>query len=142
MAELDAAARNSVALQREMFRLAEAEHGLSVAVLARTRGLSPSTVKGWRDGSAMPAWAIGALRLPDDLTSLILSPYGKHVGSDEGGEEDTVDALARETAGYTAEYMERAADGKICHIDQAALRQRARRLTPKSRAVGAQAVRA
>ena len=136
MADLDQRARNSVALQREMFRLAEAEHGLSVAVLARTRDLSPSTVKGWRDGAAMPAWAIGALRLPDDLTSLVLSPYSKHVGSDEDGEGD-VDSLARETAGYTAEYIERAADGVICHIDRAALKQRARRMTPKCRAVAA-----
>lgn len=137
MADLDVAARNSVALQREMFQLAEHEHGLSVAVIARTRGLSASTVKGWRDGAAMPAWALGALRLPDDLTSLVLSPYGKHIGTDETDGDPCVDGLARETAGFTAEYMERAADGKICHIDRAALKKRARKLAPKARAVAA-----
>lgn len=138
MADVTALQRNSVALQREMFRLAEDEHGLSIAVIARTRGLSASTVKGWRDGAAMPAWALGALRLPDDLTSLVLSPFGKHVGTDEhDGEGCAVDDLARETAGFTSEYMERAADGKICHIDKAALKKRARRLTPKARAVAA-----
>jgi hypothetical protein len=128
MADLDQCARNSVALQREVFRLAEAEHGLSISVLARTRGLKLS---------AMPAWALGALRLPDDLVSLILSPFGKHVGTDEDGDGGCVDDLARETAGFTAEYMERAADGVICHIDKAALKKRARRLTPKARAVAA-----
>lgn len=53
-----------------------------------------STLKGWREGAAMPAWALGELRLPDDLTSLVLSPFAKHVGTDEGEGEGDLDALA------------------------------------------------
>jgi len=136
MADLDQLARNSIALQREMFRLAETEHGLSLAVLARTRNLSPSTVKGWRDGAAMPAWAIGALRLPDDLTSLILSPYAKAVASEIEGDGD-LDALGCEAAGFTADYVQAKADGVVTHIERATLKARARRLAPKVRAVAA-----
>lgn len=128
--------RDSVALQNEMFRLAEAEHGLSIAVLARTRGIPVSTLKGWREGAAMPAWAIGALRLPDDLTSLVLAPYGKHVGTDEEGEGD-LHSLAHETAGFTSEFVDRIADGVICHQDRAAMKTRARKIIPLARKVAA-----
>lgn len=136
MADLSRKARNSVALQREMFRLAETEHGLSIAVLARTRDISVSTLKGWREGAAMPAWALGELRLPDDLSSLVLSPYRKHVGTDEddGGDLHT---LATEAAGFTADYVERSADGVICHRDKAALGRRARKIVPIARKVAA-----
>ncbi len=136
MADLSRSARNSVALQREMFRLAETEHGLSIAVLARTRDIALSTLKGWRDGAAMPAWALGELRLPDDLTSLVLSPFGKHVGTDEEGEGD-LHTLAHETAGFTSEFVDRIADGVICHVDKAAMRQRARKIVPIARRVAA-----
>tara|TARA_R110002074_G_scaffold262994_2_gene435142 strand:- start:21755 stop:22180 length:426 start_codon:yes stop_codon:yes gene_type:complete len=141
MADLSQSARNSIALQREMFRLAETEHGLSLAVLAKTRKLSASTIKGWRDGSAMPAWALGELRLPDDVVSLILTPYEKHVGTDEPGDGD-LDSLACEAAGLVNEYVEAKSDGHVNHIEEARIRARARRLTPKSRAVARRALTA
>lgn len=141
MADLSQSARNSIALQREMFRLAEQEHGLSLAVLAKTRNLSASTIKGWRDGSAMPAWALGELRLPDDVVSLILSPYEKHVGTDEPGDGD-LDGLACEAAGLVSEYVEAKSDGVVTHIERSKLANRARRLTPKARAVARASVRA
>ena len=134
MADLSRLARNSVELQRDMFRLAEHEHGLSLAVLAKTRDIPASTLKGWRDGAAMPAWALGELRLPDDVSSLILSPYEKHVGTDEPGDGD-LDELACEAAGLVNEYVEAKADGIVTPIENARLRNRARRLTPKARAV-------
>lgn len=136
MADLSKSARNSVALQREMFRLAEAEHGLSLAVLSRTRDIPVSTLKGWREGAAMPAWALGELRLPDDLTSLVLSPYVKHVGTDEEGEGD-LQTLAHETAGFTSEFVDRIADGVICHQDKAEMAKRARKIIPLARKVAA-----
>lgn len=106
MAELSTRARNSVALQQEMFRLAERDYGLTVAVLARSSGVSPSTIKGWRDGAAMPAWALGELALPDDLASLILAPFAKHVGTDEDGEGD-LDTAALD-AGEAQQAVQRA----------------------------------
>jgi len=136
MADSNNLQRNSIALQQEMFRLAESELGLSIAVLSRTRDIPISTLKGWRAGAAMPAWALGALRLPDDLTSLVLSPYLKHVGTDEQDDGD-LDSLAVEASGFAADYIERKADGVICHRDKAALGRRARKIVPIARKVAA-----
>lgn len=137
MPDVETMQRNSIALQKEMFRLAETECGLSIAVLSRTRGIAVSTLKGWREGSAMPAWALGALRLPDDLASLVLSPFGKHVGTDEDGDGGDLHELVNETAGFTADYIERARDGVICHQDKAALGKRARKIVPMARKAAA-----
>ena len=141
MADLSAIARNSVALQREMFRLAEKEHGLSIAVLARTRNLSVSTLKGWRDGAAMPAWALGELGLPDDLTSLVLQPYGRAVVTiTEDGEEATdFDNLGLQALGLAGEVAKaRSPDSpggvSIVHSEIAAIRDRARPLCSSLRA--------
>lgn len=141
MADLSRLARNSVELQREMFRLAEHEHGLSIAVLAKTRDIPASTLKGWRDGTVMPTWAIGELRLPDDVTSLILTPYAKHVGTDETDDGD-LDALAKEAAGYNVEYLdarspssERGPD--LSPRERASLKGRSRRLASVARAAAA-----
>lgn len=141
MANLSTNARNSVALQQEMFRLAEQEHGLSVSVLHRTRGIPKSTLEGWASGTQMPAWAIGELRLPDDLTSLVLTPYGKHVGTDEEGEGE-IDALncdATEYSHVVAEARLPTSPGgpRIVHSEVAKIKSVARRMTPKARAVAA-----
>lgn len=91
MAEIPLPGRDSVAAQAELFRLAAKEEGLTIAVLAARSPLHVSTLKGWRDGAAMPAWALGALGaagVPDHLLSLVLASYGKHIGSDETGEGD------------------------------------------------------
>lgn len=134
MTDLSRLARNSVALQREMFRVAEHDFGLSVVVLARTSGIKLSTIKGWRDGAVMPAYALGELGLPDEVTSMVLDPYKKHVGTDEPDDGD-VDALARDAAGYVSEYVDAKADGVVTHIEKARLKGRARRLAPKAQAV-------
>lgn len=142
MADLSPQARNSVALQKEMFRLAEHEHGLSLAVLARTRKIALSTLKGWNTIAAMPAWALGALDLPDDLASLVLQPYGKHVGTDEHDGEPDFDALGLEALGLGSEVAAARSPASpggiaIVHSEVALIRQRARRVCPKARAVAA-----
>lgn len=75
-----------------MFRLAKSEHGLSLeAIHARYKPLKISTMREWAKGAAMPAWALGALGeagVPDELLSLILQPFARHVGTDEDGEGD------------------------------------------------------
>lgn len=99
MADVPLPGRDSVTAQAELFRRALVEEGLSIAAIAARSPLSRSTLKGWRDGAAMPAWAIGALGaagVPDHLLSLVLEPYGKHVGTDEDGEGDV------DTAGLDA----------------------------------------
>lgn len=139
MADIPLAGRDSVDAQREMFRLAQNELGLSIPVIVKRSPLSLSTLKGWRDGAAMPAWALGALGaagIPDHLLSLITEPFGKHIGTDELGDGD-LDALGRESAAFVADKLEREGDGIVCHIDKAALKQRARRIAPIARRAAA-----
>lgn len=91
MAEIPLPGRDSVAAQAELFRLAAKEEGLTLDAIVARSPLKLSTLKGWRDGAAMPAWAVGALGsagVPDHLLSLVLQPFGKHVGSDEDGDGD------------------------------------------------------
>lgn len=92
MADLCQLARNSIVAQREMFRWAEQDHGITLKILFLRTDISMSTLKGWRDGAAMPAWAIGKLGklggIPDHLLSLVVEPFDRHVGTDEDGEGD------------------------------------------------------
>lgn len=91
MADIPLPGRDSVDAQAELFRRAAAEEGLSIPAIAKRSPLAISTLNGWRDGAAMPAWAIGALGaagVPDHLLTLVLEPFGKHVGTDEEGEGD------------------------------------------------------
>lgn len=141
MADLSQSARNSVELQREMFRLAEKEHGLSLAVLSRTRDIPLSTLKGWRDGAAMPAWALGELRIPDDLASLVLQPFQKHVGTDEEGDGD-LDVLGLEALGLAGEVAAARSPSSpggtnIVPIEKAQIGAKARRICPRARSAAA-----
>jgi hypothetical protein len=91
MADIPLPGRDSVEAQREMFRLAAKECGLTLDTIVARSPLKLSTLKGWRDGAAMPLWAAGALGaagVPDHLLSLLLAPFGKHIGTDEDGEGD------------------------------------------------------
>lgn len=144
MSDLSQKARNSVELQRELFRLADAEHGLSIAVLSRTRKIPVSTLKGWREGAAMPAWALGELALPDDLVSLVLSPFARAIVSvsDEGEGAVDFDHLGLESLGLgTTVAQARSEDSpggtNIVHIEREQIRQKARPLCAKLRAVSA-----
>lgn len=109
MADLSPAARDSVAKQHELFRRADAEEGLSINVLyERTPSkyrISKSTMRGWKAGAAMPAWAIGALGeagVPDHLLSLVLAPYGRRVMTEDEGEGD-LDTAADEALDFAHE---------------------------------------
>lgn len=106
MADIPITGRDSVSAQRELFRRAAKEHGLTIPVIAAASPLSVSTMKGWRDGSAMPAWAIGALGeagVPDDLLSLVLEPYSRHIGTNAEDDGD-LDALAEDAGEFHHEY--------------------------------------
>jgi hypothetical protein len=106
MAEIPLPGRDSVDAQAELFRRAQKECGLSIAVLTKRSPLKLSTLKGWRDGAAMPAWALGALAdagVPDHLLSLLLEPFGRHVGTN-ADDDDDLDALAEDAGEFSHEY--------------------------------------
>lgn len=139
MADVPLPGRDSVEAQRELFRLAAKECGLTIPVIVARSPLKLSTVKGWRDGTAMPAWAIGALGaagVPDHLLSLVLEPFGKHVESDEHDDGD-LDALGREGAHYLAEKADAEADGVVTPIEKGRLKDRARRIAGVARCAAA-----
>lgn len=122
-----------------MFRLAAKECGLTIAAIAQRSPLAASTLKGWCDGAAMPAWAIGALGsagVPDHLLSLILEPFARHVGSDETGDGD-LDTLGREGAHFLADKADAEADGVVTHIEKARLKESARRIAGVARKAAA-----
>lgn len=135
MADIPLPGRDSIEAQREMFRLAERECGLSIAAIASRSPLHLGTLKGWRDGAAMPAWAVGALGtagVPDHLLSLLLAPFGRHVGTDEGSDGD-LDVLGREAAHFVGDKLDAEADGKVTHIEKARLQQSAARIAGVAR---------
>jgi hypothetical protein len=91
MADLSLPARDSVAAQQELFRRADHEEGLSLRAIAARTPIAYNTLRGWANGAAMPAWAIGALGeagVPDQLLSLVTAPFGRCVVTEEDGEGD------------------------------------------------------
>lgn len=142
MCNLQALARNSVTAQERMFRLAERDHDLSIRALRLETGIPKTTLEGWKAGTTMPAWAIGALGkagVPDYLLSLVLHPYGRHVGTDDDG-AGALDELVRETAGFTSDYLEATAPDSpggpnVIPMERAKLAERALRVESKARAV-------
>ena|ERR1051325_565180 len=124
MADLSLPARDSVAAQHELFSRAEREEGLSIAVIAKRSPLSASTMKGWKDGSAMPAWALGALKqagVPDHLLTLVLDPFDAAVVSnpeDGEGDLDTAAGHALEFAGEVQKARHPKSPGGLAIVPQ------------------------
>lgn len=144
MADLPPQARNSIARQADLFRLAERDCGLTIAALARMSGISASTLAGWRSGAAMPAWALGALGdagVPDDLLSLVTSPWHRHVGTDPDDDGHDLDQLGEEADALASE-VRRARGAKspggtaIIPIEAARIKERSRRVAAHAIRVG------
>lgn len=105
MADLPLPARNSVAAQAELFRRAALEEALPLRAIEVQSGISYSTLKGWRDGAAMPAWALGALGdagVPDHLLSLVTAPWKRAIYTEEEGEGD-LDTAAIAASDFSSE---------------------------------------
>lgn len=134
-------AQDIISRQERMLRLAERDHDLTPIVLAAETGIPKETLATWRRDTAMPAWALVALSrvIPDELTSLLFEPVGKHVGTDDGSDGD-LDALARVSAGYNVEYLDARQPGSENGSDLSP-RERAR-LKDHARIIAATARRA
>ena len=133
------AQQNFINLQADVLRLADRDHGLSIKRLAMLTEIPATTLVTWKNGTAMPAWAMVELArfIPDDLMSLMTEPAGKFVGTltDDGG--GCLDSLGREAAGYTAELLDAKSDGIVTPMERAKLGERARRVASVARAVAA-----
>lgn len=134
MAELSLPARDSVTAQADMFRRAKDEEGLGIGALSKRSPIPYGTLKGWSEGAAMPAWALGALAtagVPDHLLSLILEPFNRHVGTDETGETDYDDAaqVGLELAGTVQKARRPDSPGgpRIVHSEAAEIKSVAQR---------------
>ena len=138
MSNRDAETQHVLGLQADMFRLAKRDYALSYKRLSLLSGIPDTTIESWAKGVSMPVSGLVKLlpHVPDELTSLLLEPAGKHVGTNETDDGD-LDALGREAAGFVAEKLDREADGTVCHIDKAALKSRARRVAGVARAAAA-----
>jgi hypothetical protein len=78
--------------QQRMFRLAERDHGLTPKALHIETGIPLTTLKHWRTDTIIPLHSLRKLVrvIPDELTSLLFTGTGKHIGTDpeEDGDMD------------------------------------------------------
>ena len=132
-----------ISRQERMLRLAERDHGLTLAVLFAETGISKATLSSWKKGTAMPAYALALLAevIPDELVSLLFEPVGRCVVTCEHGNGD-LDALAKESAGYNVEYLDArspSSDGgvELTPRERAHLQDRARRIASVGRRAAA-----
>lgn len=144
MCNRTAKARNSVSAQERMFRLAERDYDLSLPILSADSGIPLNTLRGWKGGATMPAWALGALKeagVPEYLLSLVLRPYDLVVSHEQPG-DGALHEAATEAAGFGHEYLSATSPGseggsKITPREAAKLGERAARAAHKLRAVAA-----
>lgn len=123
MGKLSPPAQDSVDAQREMFRRAASEEGLSIPALAKLTPIPKTTMEYWRDGGAMPAWAIGALGaagVPDHLLSLITEPWQRCVVTEEEGDGDldTAALAANDFSGSVQAARHPASPGGVSIVPQ------------------------
>ena len=144
MCSTNALARNSIRLQERMFRLAERDFGLSIPVLAHETGIPKATLQSWKNGTTMPAWAlfaIGHAGVPDYLTSLVASPFGKVVGTD-AHDDDALHEAVTAASEVVTEYLvaqspESEGGPAITPRERSRIGEKAERAGGKLRAVGA-----
>lgn len=137
-------ARLSVSAQERMFRLAERDFGLSLPILSADTAIPLTTLRGWKGGATMPAWAIGALGeagVPDYLLSLVLRPFDRVVDHERPG-DGALHEAATEAIGFGHEFLEATSpnsDGgqAVTPREAARLSERALRTSAKLRAVAA-----
>lgn len=130
-----------IAAQRDMFRLAKRDHGLSATRLALLSGIPEPTLRTWTRDTAMPAWALAHLsqHLPDELVSLMFEINDRAVITVEPGDGD-FHALAEAGMDYNVEYLgarRPESDGgtELTPREKAILREKARRKAAIARRV-------
>lgn len=121
--------RLTIEAQRRFFRIAKRDHGLSRKVLHIDTGIPLSTLKSWEADTAMTLSAFNRLAragVPDHLLSLLTDPGEKHVCTN--GDDDDLDELASECAGFVADKLDAERDGVVTPIEEGRLKARKRRI--------------
>jgi hypothetical protein len=132
-----------ISRQERVLRLAERDYDLTLTVLSAETGIPKPTLSSWMKDTAMPAYGLVLLCrvIPDDLTSLMFEPVGKHIGTNEGKDGD-LDALAREAAGFNVEYLDAhhpdsEAGSRLSPRERARLKDKARRVASTAQSAAA-----
>lgn len=96
------------------------------ALFAASR-IPESTLKSWAAGAAMPLHSVMTLRrfLPAAAINMLTEPGDCRMIAIEASATNW-DALTADAAGFVAEVCTARSDGKIDHVEEAKLRQRAR----------------
>lgn len=130
MSHNDRQSQDVIARQETVLRLAERDHGLTLAMLSAETHIPIATLASYKNGTAMPLHnAVKLARvLPDHLVSLWFETTGKVVVETQGDEHSLLGELLAAATAYSADHAERIADGVICHRDKAALVEHARKL--------------
>jgi hypothetical protein len=109
MSDAHGTEQETKAAQKEMFRLAERDYGLTLATIESEAGLREGSLKPYNHSNIfarakMPLWVFVRLCavLPDELTSLCIGGAGKRIAADAAG--DDLDALATEAGDFAHEY--------------------------------------
>ena len=142
MCDLSPEARLSVERQRKLFDRAKARDGQSIRYLATESGIPETTLRGWRDGAAMPAWGLctlGRAGVADDLLSLVGEPFDMHVGRDSEGNA-VIDELFEKTLELSQIIARARSDSspggsRIVHSERAEIEDKAREVVSIGKAV-------
>lgn len=139
----DIETQHVLALQADMFRLARRDYALTFKRLSLLSGIPSGTLESWAKGTAMPVYGLVRLlpHIPDDISSLLVEPAGKHIGTDEEA-PNAVHDLHNDSAEFCLEATKAthpASPGgvNIVPSERSKLRDISRRMAPKARAVAA-----
>lgn len=136
MAHRDSFDHDIIARQERMLRLAERDYGLTPAVIKAELGIEPGTLRTWKRDTMMPLAAFVRLCriIPDELTSLVVEPAGKHIGSDEPA-DGCLETLDCEASGIVHEIAKAKRDKVVTPQERATIADMTRRMMPTARMV-------
>ena len=136
--------RETLAAQREMFRLAEQRYGLTLKALSIETGENIGKLKTYNNSNIfarakMPLAVFVALArvIPDDCLAVVMEGTGKVIATSEP-DEGAPDELLLAAAEFSNEYLRATAGAAtLNHVDRARIADIAARLASKARAVAA-----
>lgn len=130
MADLDGLARDIAARQVTMFAMFVGQGRFATrAALSRASGIPESTLKDYASGTAMNLATVLHLRrfLPAEAINMLSEPGDARIVDTEASDTNW-DEIASSAAQLVGDICDARKDGKIDHVEDRHLRQRARAL--------------